>query len=228
MQAIQQKHLVPSQDNYQKATMAPVAMEKTGIIADSHGHVQKLADAIAFLKKQNCRRIYHLGDICDSTSPQTADACTAIMRDNKIMAVKGNNDHALTLGDSGRTGDPVSTITVNYLRNLPLLLKDRTLLFTHSLPFIEELGLSAMIGQMTPKNIVRFFTDYPTSILFRGHSHSPEIIRPENHNFSCIPLVPGQKFDLNLTAPCVFTCGALTDGHCLILESDYNLACLCF
>lgn len=203
-------------------------MKKTGIIADSHGHVQKLADAIVFLKKQNCLRIYHLGDICDSTSPQTADACVALIRDSKIIAVKGNNDHALTLSDSGSTEYPVSSATINYLRNLPLLRQDGTLLFAHSLPFIEKLGLSSMVGQMTPKNIIRFFTNYPTAILFRGHSHSPEIISPENHNFSCIPLLPGHKFDLNLTTPCIFTCGALTDGHCLILEPDYSLACLCF
>ncbi|OQY05293.1 MAG: hypothetical protein B6I22_07690 [Desulfobacteraceae bacterium 4572_123] len=203
-------------------------MKKTGIIADSHGHVGRLSDAIAFLKKQNCLSIYHLGDICDSTSPQTADACVSLMMGNKIMAVKGNNDHVISLNESGHAGYPVSTASVNYLRNLPLLLKDGNLLFTHSLPFVEELGLSSMVGTMIPENISRFFTDYPATILFRGHGHSPEIIRPENRNFSRTPLIPGQKFNLNPTSPCVFTCGALTDGHCLILEPDYSLACLCF
>lgn len=203
-------------------------MEKTGIIADSHGHVRELEKAIAFLKEQGCLRIYHLGDICDSTTPQTADACVALMRNNKITAVRGNNDHALSLMDSGPTENPVSRAAVNYLGNLPLLLRNGTLLFTHSLPFVEKLGLSSMVGQMTPKNIARFFKDYPAAILFRGHSHSPEIIRPENHHFSRAPMVPGQKFDLNPAAPCIFTCGALTDGHCLILEPDYSLACLCF
>jgi len=150
------------------------------------------------------------------------------MLDNSIMAVKGNNDHAISLNDFDHTGYPVSAASVNYLRNLPLLLKNGDLLFTHSLPFVEELGLSSMVGLMAPKNLSRFFTDYPAAILFRGHSHSPEIIKPENHNFACKPLFPGQKFDLNLISPCVFTCGALTEGHCLILESDHSLACLCF
>jgi len=212
----------------QKTTSDPVAMVKTGIIADSHGHFEKLSDAIAFLKAQNCLRIYHLGDICDSTFPQTADACVALIQDNKIMAVKGNNDYALSLNSSHLTGNPFSAATVNYLRNLPLLLKDRMLLFTHSLPFVEELGLSSMVGPMSPQNIAHFFTTCPTSVLFRGHSHSPEIIRSNNNHFTCTPLVPGQKFDLNLAAPCIFTCGALTDHHCLILEAGYTLACHCF
>lgn len=228
MPASKQKHIDPSTDNRRTAASKTVVIKKTGIIADSHGNVRKLSDAIAFLKGQNCLRIYHLGDICDSTSPQTADACVSLMRDNKIKAVKGNNDHAISLNDSGHTGYSVSIASINYLRNLPLLLKNGNLLFTHSLPFAEKLGLSSMVGAMTPKHISHFFADYPKTILFRGHSHSPEIIRPENHNFSCTSLLPEQRFDLNLTVPCIFTCGALTDGHCLILESDYSLACLCF
>ncbi len=228
MPAIMQKYPAPSAPNSQKVTVSTAVMVKTGIIADSHGHVQRLSDAIAFLKAQHCLRMIHLGDICDSTSPQTADACVALMQNNNIMAVKGNNDHAISLNDAHHTGDSVSPATIHYLRNLPLLLKDQKQLFAHSLPFAEELGLSSMVGTLTSRNILRFFTNYPGFILFRGHSHNPEMIRPGNPDFTRRPLVVGQTIDLNRASSMVFTCGALTDGHCLIIKPDGTLTCLCF
>jgi predicted phosphodiesterase len=228
MPAIWQKHLAPAAPNSGKITVSTAIMAKTGIMADSHGHVQRLSDAIAFLKAQNCLRMVHLGDICDSTSPQTADACVALMQNNNILAVKGNNDHAISRNDSQHTGAAVSTATINYLRNLPLLLTDQKQLFTHSLPFEKELGLSSMVGDLTTENIVRFFKKYPGFTLFRGHSHSPEMIRSEKSHFTRSPLVAGKTVDLNRASPMVFTCGALTDGHCLIIEPDGTLTCLCF
>ncbi len=228
MPAILQKQLAPAAPHSEKITVSTATMVKTGIIADSHGHVQRLSDVIAFLKAQHCLRMIHLGDICDSTSPQTADACVALMQNNNIMAVKGNNDHAISLNDAHHAGDIVSPATINYLRNLPLLLKNRKQLFTHSLPFTEELGLSSMVGTLTSKNILRFFTNYPGFILFRGHSHNPEMIRPGTPHFIRSPLVVGQTIDLNRASPMVFTCGALTGGHCLIIKPDGTLTCLCF
>ena len=228
MPANLQKQLAPAALGSEKVTVSTATMGKTGIIADSHGHVQRLSDAIAFLKAQHCLRMIHLGDICDSTSPQTADACVALMQNNNIMAVKGNNDHAISLNDAHHTGNIVSPATINYLRNLPLLLKNRKQLFTHSLPFTEEFGLSSMVGTLTSKNILRFFTNYPGFILFRGHSHNPEMIHPGTPHFSRRPLVVGQTIDLNRASPIVFTCGAVTDGHCLIIKPDGRLTCLCF
>jgi predicted phosphodiesterase len=228
MPAIWQKHLAPAAPSSRKITVSGTVLTKTGIMADSHGHVQRLSDAIAFLKEQDCLRMVHLGDICDSTSPQTADACVALMQNNTIGAVKGNNDHAISLNNAHHTWAAVSTATINYLRNLPLLLTDQNRLFTHSLPFEKELGLSSMIGALTTENIVRFFKSYPGFTLFRGHSHSPEMIRSENSHFTRSPLMVGQTVDLKRTSPIIFTCGALTDGHCLIIEPEGTLTCLCF
>lgn len=201
---------------------------RTGIIADSHGLVSSLADAIAFLQRRDCHRIVHLGDICDSIRPETADACVRLIRDNRILAVKGNNDHAVTVNQTGRSDVPVLPSTVDYLNRLPLMRRSGTLLFAHSRPFVRELGLSSMIGSMSDRNARRFFRTCPHAVLFRGHSHSPELIWNRNASLGVSPLVPGQGIDLNLRIPCIVTCGATLDGYCQILEPDRRLFCFSF
>ena len=134
---------------------------RTGIIADSHGLVSNLADAIAFLQRRGCHRIIHLGDICDSIRPETADACVRLIRKNRILAVKGNNDHAVAVNQTGRSDVPVLPSTVDYLNRLPLMRRSDTLLFAHSRPFVRELGLSSMIGSMSDRNVHRFFPHLP-------------------------------------------------------------------
>ncbi len=67
-----------------------------------------------------------------------------------------------------------------YLQQLPLVLEYENAVFTHSLPFERELGLSCMIGPMDEVQAQRFFKRFPHKLLFRGHGHDPEIITSAN------------------------------------------------
>jgi hypothetical protein len=51
--------------------------EKIGIMADSHGRPEAIAAGAVYLKRKGCTALFHLGDICDSTMPGTADDCVA-------------------------------------------------------------------------------------------------------------------------------------------------------
>jgi len=55
-------------------------------------------------------------------------------------------------------------------------------------------------------------------ILFRGHSHSPELMWCRNDQVMTRTLLPAERVDLTRWIPCIITCGALTDRHCLIWE----------
>ena len=71
-----------AKENYCKGT----AM--IGIMADSHGQAETIAAALGVLKSIDCRSIYHLGDVCDSTHPETAEACLGLLRDLRVIIIK--------------------------------------------------------------------------------------------------------------------------------------------
>ena len=188
---------------------------EVGIMADSHGQAGTIDAAIAFLKERDCRPIYHLGDICDSFNRETVEYCVRLLRENDIKAIKGNNDHAVVVNEADRKHTAISSATYRYLRHLPSLSEYRGAIFTHSLPFVKKLGLSAMIGQMGTDEATRFFESSPRGILFRGHGHSPEIMWRNGKKILSSGLSPEETIDLADRLPCVVTCGALTDGLCM-------------
>ena len=200
-----------------------------GIMADSHGQSKTIEAALTLMKDRGCQILYHLGDICDSTQPETAGACLQPLRDNGTIAIKGNNDHNIVANHVSRNNSPVSHENLQYLKNLPLLKYYQNALFVHSLPFVRELGLSSMIGTMGPKESRRFFKEFPAHIVFRGHSHSPEITWSANRKLRTRSLTVGEKFNLSLKIPCIVTCGALTRGLCMVWNTEKNaVECLSF
>lgn len=184
-----------------------------GIMADSHGMPETIRKAVGLFRKDNCGLIYHLGDICDSDHPETADLCAGILRANNVAAVKGNNDYALS---SNQQGEKISGETIGYLSSLPLVAEYDKAILTHSLPFAETLGLSCMIRGMGRTEAALFFKKHPDKILFRGHSHSPEIISNEDGEIIFRTISSGEKTELDGRLPCIITCGSLAAGHCMI------------
>jgi predicted phosphodiesterase len=200
-----------------------------GIMADSHGQPETIEAALAMLKNRGCRSIYHLGDICDSAHPETAGDCLRPLQANGVIAIKGNNDHAIVANHKGSDNTSVSPDILRYLHRLPLIKQYRNAFFVHSLPFVRELGLSSMIGTMGQNESQRFFREQPAHIVFRGHSHSPEITWPVNQRIEARTPAVGEKFNLSQKIPCIVTCGALTRGLCMAWNAEENVVdCLSF
>ena len=164
-----------------------------GIMADSHGQPESIVAALRLLSERDCRLFYHLGDVCDSTHPETVEACLRPLRDHCARIIKGNNDHAIVANHFGRERPPVSQETLQYLKNLPLVQHHLNALFVHSLPFTRELGLSSMIGQLGCSGNAPFFKEFPDHIMFRGHSHSPELFWSQKQGFAGRSLAAGEK-----------------------------------
>jgi predicted phosphodiesterase len=194
-----------------------------GIMADSHGQAETIAAALGGLKSIDCRCIYHLGDVCDSTHPETAEACLGPLRDLRVTIIKGNNDQAIVTNHSGREKPPVSAEVLQYLKNLPLIRYHLNAIFAHSLPFVREMGLSSMIGDMGCREMLRFFRKFPDHVFFRGHSHSPEVAWLQRQQIASQSLAVGDKFNLTEKFPCVVTCGALTRGFYMVWNPSENV-----
>ena len=187
-------------------------------MADSHGDPGAIAAGALFLKRQGCTALYHLGDICDATRWKTADACVAQVRAHGIVGVKGNNDHTLAVDARGRSDGGIRRATVAFLEGLPLYLDVGNATMVHSRPFVRRLGLSAMIGVMGKREAEDFFRESPDGLLFRGHSHKPEMIDRRENETRFSSLGAGQTIELTGYRPCIVTCGALTSGFVMLWE----------
>ena len=198
-------------------------------MADSHGQADTIRDALAVFASAGCGSIYHLGDVCDTNLPETANTCMRLLQDHRVITIKGNNDQVIVTNHSGREKSPVSPEVLRMLQNLDLVKYYQKAMFIHSLPFIQELGLSSLIGTMGQMEIRRFCNEFPGKILFRGHSHNPEIAWLQRQQVKVQSLAAGLKLNLSERIPCVVTCGALTRGLCMIwYPEDNDIECLSF
>lgn len=193
----------------------PALPARIGIMADSHGDVDALQAAVTFLTQAGCQSLYHLGDICDSTLPETIARCVATIQENNILAVKGNNEHTVSV-NSPEDGDSAISL---FLGRLPMVRVLPGALFAHSLPFEKELGLSAMIRALTDDAARFFFQQYPENLLFRGHSHAPVLMHEKGGTVLSIPISLREPISLSPCRPGIITAGALTEGLCMIWDT---------
>lgn len=189
-----------------------------GIMADSHGRSETLTRALIFFRKYGCKAIYHLGDICDSAHPETADLCVELLREMDVFGIKGNNDHQVVVNHEGRQFSYLTSTTIEYLKHLPQAIEIGNCVMTHSLPFEKERGLSCMVGVMGHTEARLFFQTYPHKMLFRGHNHYPEILRQRKHSLVNLKILPGKAIQLEDMKPCIVTCGALDQGFLMTWE----------
>jgi len=191
-----------------------------GIMADSHGRPEKIDGALRFFETHACDTIFHLGDICDSACPETADPCVRLLQRQGVHSIKGNNDHLIVVNYEGRQWAPVTPGTITYLKHLPLTRTLGNCLLAHSLPFEEERGLSSMIGVVDAGAAAHFFDQCPQALLFRGHSHFPEILRPADPELMPRALRPGQTVRMGNMLPAIVTCGALAKGFLMTWQPN--------
>ena len=194
-----------------------------GIMADSHGRADKIVAALEFLSHRGCDGLYHLGDICDSGHPETAEACVRPLQHFAVMAIKGNNDHQIDVNQRGRLQTSIPQDILGFIHKLPLMRHFQHAVFVHSLPFVRELGLSCMIGVLQEAEVKRILRVYPNGILFRGHSHSPEVFTAQGEKIIFRTLQAGERFDLTVGLPYVVTCGSLTRNLCMIWMPRDNI-----
>jgi predicted phosphodiesterase len=189
-------------------------------MADSHGQPGTISAALNLFKDKGCAKIYHLGDICDSSHPETADTCIQLLQQNNVVAIKGNNDRTIETNHIKQKKSCISKASLLYLQKLPLVIEYKEVIFAHSLPFAKKLGLSCMIRIFGKESIKYFFNNYPHTILFRGHSHVPEILWVKSSDTLSEPLTTGQTVNISNRVPSIITCGSLTQGLCMIWKPE--------
>lgn len=159
--------------------MAEVAGTCVGLIADSHGNLDATAEAIRLLKARGAGILIHLGDFCDSIRHNRAAAMIRLLRENSVLAVKGNNDFFVEsmLTDECRPPEPEGEPAVAFLRSVPITRTLNGLLFAHSLPYDSLRSFYEPIDTGTTQRAEQLFAETDFQLLFCGHSHLPILFR---------------------------------------------------
>jgi putative phosphoesterase len=196
--------------------------KRIGIIADSHGNREATAEAIRLLKGRSVDLLVHLGDFCDSVRHDRSAAMIDLLRENDVLAVKGNNDFLVEkmLADERRPADAEGKKMLAFLRDVPVVRALGDIRLAHSLPFDTFRAFYEPIDQGNTLRAEELFNEADFRILFCGHSHLPILFRKENGRVTRDPVPPGLPVVLQRTGRYIFIAGAATDGECALYDGE--------
>jgi len=185
-----------------------------GLIADSHGNLEATAEAIRILKGRGAGTLVHLGDFCDSILHDRTVAMIRLLRENNVLAVKGNNDFSVErmLDDDRRGLDSAGEPTIAYLRTLPFTRALNGLLFAHSLPYDSLRSFYEPIDTGNTQRAARLFAESDFRRLFCGHSHIPILFRMAGESVTREQVPPGEKILQDAGDRFIMIVGAADEG----------------
>jgi len=193
-----------------------------GLIADSHGNLEATAEAIRILKGRGAGMLVHLGDFCDSLRHDRTAAMIRLLRENNVLAVKGNNDFSVErmLADERREPDSAGGPTIAYLRTLPFTRSLNGLLFAHSLPYDSLRSFYEPIDTGNTQRAVRLFSESNFERLFCGHSHIPILFRMAGGNVTREQVPRGEILLQEAGDRFIVIVGAADEGECALYDAE--------
>ncbi len=188
-----------------------------GILADSHGNVERLTEGIKALRRRSAATIIHLGDAADTLKPETVNECVEMLIRNQVAGVMGNHEYSLVMHHFKRYPDRFSEATKKYVRSLPHQLVMSEVCFTHFSPDSGVHGLFAPTDEASYEAILRSST---RSVLINGHSHDPRIYRQLDGKIENVQFEMDKPYELERNARYILTCGAIEDRYCALYELE--------
>ena len=177
---------------------------KVAIISDVHSNEEALKAVYETIDKLGVERIYCLGDII-GYGPDPLKIIQMI-RERVHASILGNHDEAVLVEPKYFNRIPYEAIMwtkiqlsyrcedeLQYFRNLPAILKDQGMVFTHGL-----LDNNMCYVDNTDDLMVIFERMEESDIIcFGGHSHFPSAWTLNNDgNMSPVELTPGSSFQM--------------------------------
>ena len=133
--------------------LSDVKSRRIGLMADSHGNLKATKKAIAVLRKEGAESLIHLGDFFDSLQNDPLSSLVSLLKDNGVLAVKGNNDHQIEklLKDNSYEDGADREGVLSFIEDLPMIMVMKDLCFAHSLPF-DASGLFTNLSTSDRRN----------------------------------------------------------------------------
>lgn len=166
---------------------------KAAIISDIHGNMQALEAVLADIAKENCDKIFCLGDLAMAGPEPTKaiERIKSLYEQGKLEVIQGNTDEMIGDFSDGilqkvkRHAPIMANALVNDVQIIPAELKE----FLKELPAQKELeieGLKVLLVHGSPrKNDENIMPDLPiekveemvagtdADLIFCGHTHLP-------------------------------------------------------
>jgi len=205
-----------------RKTLTKPDRKRIGIIADSHGNREATAKTIRLLKGRGVDLLVHLGDFCDSVRHDRTAAMIDLLRENDVLAVKGNNDFLVEkmLADERRPVAAEGKKMLSFLRDVPVVRALGDIRLAHSLPFDTLRAFYEPIDRGNTLRAEELFNEADFRILFCGHSHLPILFRKENGRVTREAIPAGLPVILQRTGRYIFIAGAATDGECALYDGE--------
>ncbi len=182
---------------------------RIGIFSDVHGNIEALEVVLQALKYENVDRTICLGDVV-GYGPNP-NQCVDKIIEEVDHVIAGNHDYAAIgqvstqyFNEYARqaidwTQDVLTSTSVHFLSQLPLIHIEEEITFVHATPEAPE----EWHYIFTNDHAYRNFHVLETSVCFVGHSHTPvAFVLDENEDIAIcnateISIIEGKKYIIN-------------------------------
>ena len=198
---------------------------RIGLMADSHGSIRTLRQAIRALRAKGVDQLYHLGDFCDSVYQDHLSDIFNILETDGIRTVMGNNDFQIQSMLTDGYSDENETDTrrwQRFLKQTPLIRKINGICLAHSLPYDTIRSFYEPVDDGTGERALSIFSNTAYSIVFCGHSHAPILFRYRNNRVSREALGSRRTVSLAPQERYIIIVGSTLNGDCGIYDSKRN------
>jgi predicted phosphodiesterase len=202
--------------------LSDLKSRRIGLMADSHGDLNATKKAIAVLRKEGAESLIHLGDFFDSLQNDSLSSLISLLKDNGVLAVKGNNDHQIEklLKDNSYEEGEERESVLSFIGDLPMIMVMKDLCFAHSLPFDALRSFYEPIDTGSAKRARGIFKNTPYRILFCGHSHIPVFFRWKDGHATRETIMPGHALSIEKGERYIMIVGAVYGGECALYDRD--------
>jgi predicted phosphodiesterase len=196
--------------------------KRIGLVADSHDQLDALATAVRILEARGAESLVHLGDICDSLRLDLLEDSVRLLRQHRMLVVKGNNDFMLE--NLLRCQPPESKDRFEhlaaFLEALPMRIVWDGVCFAHSLPFNHLRSFYEPIDMGTTQRAEEIFRLTPHRILFCGHSHRSVLFRLSSDKVTRESFPQGQPIVLDRAERYIIVTGSVLERECAIFDVE--------
>lgn len=194
---------------------------RIGLLADSHGSVQALYQAIRTLRGLGVDQLFHLGDFCDSVYRNHLPEIFSILVSEGVLTVMGNNDYQIQamLNNGYTPDDGINTRRFRrFLKQTPIIREIDHICLAHSLPYNALRSIYEPVDDGTTGRALSIFSSTDYSAVFCGHSHVPILFRYRAGRITRESVENGQPMLLHPDERYIIIVGSALKGECGVYD----------
>lgn len=196
---------------------------RIGILADIHGQLGPLRNALAMLEKAKVDQVVVLGDTLDGLG-ELSDATTIVtlLEQANVLGVWGNHDFGLCHMVMDEARDIYAPEVFDFMVTMRPRLEIEDCYFSHCEPWVDPYDLMELWSfdgyPDTVEKVLRSFRAVTHRHMFIGHFHRWIVMTPTDH----VDWQGESVLRLNGNSRYLVVVPAVYDGYCAIFDTETN------